>query len=95
MEPKLYMNPVGEPKDVKYDLAERKSSQETLNLGVLNNQKVNATEVLNELTQLLEAKYRLKVSVRHNKMIQSIALPREVIDGFLQKCDVAVVGVGD
>jgi hypothetical protein len=60
---KVYLNPFGKPRDAKYTLAERNAVKK---IGVLNNQKPKADEVLDELVKNLEKDYQLQIVVRHH-----------------------------
>ena len=94
MESKMYLNPCGKQRNEKYILAER-NVKGIKKIGVLSNQKLKADEVLNELAKNIEQDYKLQIVVRHKKLIQSKACPKEIIEDLAAKCDAVIVGVGD
>ncbi|MBI2846380.1 MAG: hypothetical protein HYX82_00705 [Chloroflexi bacterium] len=89
------LDPTVEPAQAKAAMASRLSSLNGRVLGLLDNSKHNATEILNMMSILLGHRFMLGGSLPFRKRNASVIAPRELLDEIARKCQVALVAIGD
>jgi hypothetical protein len=94
--PKLALvSPVNEPIRTDSTLASRLTALYGKRLGLLDNSKSKAGQLLDAVTAILQAQYGFTAIVRQRKPSASKPAASEVIDDFAKTCDLVLVGVGD
>jgi hypothetical protein len=94
--PKLILvSPVNEAAVAESSLAPRLASLRGKRVGLLDNSKSKANNMLEAVAALLDARYGFAGIVRHRKPSASKPAAPEAIDELARTCDLVVVGVGD
>jgi len=76
-------------------LAPRPGSLRGLTLGLLDNTKVNATQLLGEIGELLKERYGVGDIKRYTKDYFGTPVKSELLEQIAAECDVVVTAVGD
>ena len=64
-------------------------------VGFIDNSKPNFHHLVDDIAQLLVAKYGVASVVKHRKLAASIPAPEAVIRDVEEKCDLVITGSGD
>jgi hypothetical protein len=76
-------------------LAPRRPAPAGLRLGLLNNTKHNAAELLADIGELLAADSGVTVTITETKPNFAAPAPDDLIERFRRECDAVITGVGD
>jgi hypothetical protein len=94
--PKLVLiSPVNEPTVVHSHLAPRLASLAGKRVGLLDNSKARAGQMLDAIADVLHRQYGFADIVRRRKPSASKPADPKVIDELARTCDLVIVGVGD
>jgi hypothetical protein len=94
--PKLVLiSPVNEATLAESALAPRLSSLRGKQVGLLDNSKSKADNMLDTVAAILNTRYGFTNIVRHRKPSASKPAAPEAIKELATTCDVVIVGVGD
>jgi hypothetical protein len=94
--PKLVLvSPVNEPVPTDSTSAPRLAGLDGKRVGLLDNSKSKAGQLLDAVTTILQAQYGFTAIVRQRKPSASKPAAPTVIDEFAKTCDLVLVGVGD
>jgi hypothetical protein len=91
----LLISPVNEATVAESALAPRLSSLRGKRVGLLDNSKAKADDMLDTVAAILNARYSFTNIVRHRKTSASKPAAPEAIKELATTCDVVIVGVGD
>ena len=64
-------------------------------VGFIDNSKPNFNYLVDDLAELLMARYGVAAVVRHRKLSASIPAPEEAIVDVTRQCDLVITGSGD
>lgn len=76
-------------------LAPRRPSLEGVRLGLLDNGKRNAGQILERVLEELSHELEPSTVVRRRKPGAGVPGPQDLLDEMRAECDVVIVGVGD
>jgi hypothetical protein len=76
-------------------LAARRPDLSGLRVGLMDNTKHNAGLLLAEIGKLLSAEHGVTVTVEATKANFAAPAPAELVQRYLEACDVVITGVGD
>jgi hypothetical protein len=94
--PKLVLiSPVNEPLVAESNLAPRLASLAGKRVGLLDNSKSRAGQMLDAIADILHRQYGFADIVRRRKPSASKPADPQVIDELAKTCDLVIVGVGD
>jgi hypothetical protein len=94
--PKLVLiSPVNEATVAESALAPRLSSLRGKRVGLLDNSKSKADNMLDTVAAILNARYSFTNIVHHRKPSASKPAAPEAIEELATTCDLVIVGVGD
>jgi hypothetical protein len=91
----VLVNPVTEPIDVEFSGAEKLSSLSNKRIGLIDDSKVNAKELLESVKDLIHQRFGVNEVKYHRKPSASKPADPSVIQSMAEKCDYVIVGVGD
>jgi len=91
----IVIDPAAEDTAVTMALAARLPSIAGCRIGMIDNSKHMASEVLDEVAALLIEQYKAASFTRYRKSNPSVATPPEVLSSLTQSCDAIVHGVAD
>jgi hypothetical protein len=89
------LDPTYEPAISAHGMAERSASLAGKRIGLLSNDKLNATELLDAIHEVLSDTFELGSPVRLNRGNASAPAPTEMLEGIAKEIDVALLGNGD
>lgn len=81
------------PADVK--IAQRPESLNGKVLGLLDNSKLNAAELLEHIGDLLADRYEFATVIKASKPTASRPCPQETVQDLASRCDVIITSSGD
>ncbi len=90
----VLVNPVSRPQSTTFQGAPRLRELGHKRLGIIDDSKENAQELLEELTDLLRQRFGLAQVVYHRKPSASKPAAMEVIEELAQTCDYVLVAIG-
>jgi hypothetical protein len=64
-------------------------------VGFIDNAKPNFNHLVDDLAELLVAKYGVKQVIKRRKLSASVPAPEEVVRELADQCDVVIAGSGD
>jgi len=64
-------------------------------VGLIDDSKTNAKELLEELADLLEDRYEARVGMYHRKPTASKPADPKAVAQMAEECDYAIVAIGD
>jgi hypothetical protein len=64
-------------------------------VGFIDNSKPNFSYLVDDLSELLVARYGVASVVKHRKLAASIPAPEAMIKDVGEKCDLVIAGSGD
>ena len=93
--PLLVVDPTTEPTVAEFAGAPRLRDLRNRRVGVIDDSKVNARELMEEVTGLLGERFGVAGLKYHRKPSASKPAAPEVIRELAEGCDYVIVGVGD
>ncbi len=94
--PKMFiLNPTAPPMPVDARLAPRPSDLNGKVLGLLNNRKLNASNLMDRVGEVLSERYEFASIVKLSKPSASRPCPQEIVEELVSRCDVIVTSNGD
>jgi hypothetical protein len=91
----VLVSPLSEPVLAVSALAPRLASLHSKRVGLLDNSKNRAGQLLDAVAAILQAQYGCTSVMRHRKPSASKPAAPEVLAEFAKTCDLVLVGVGD
>jgi hypothetical protein len=91
----VILDPTSPPLAVHARLATRPSDLNGKVLGLLNNSKLNAANLLDEVGELLSERYQFAKVIKGSKPNASTPCPEAIVKEFAASCDVLVTSNGD
>jgi hypothetical protein len=91
----VLVSPLSEPLPAVSTLAPRLASLHGKRIGLLDNSKDRAGQLLDAMAAVLQAQYGCTRVMRHRKPSASKPAAPEVLAEFARSCDLVLVGVGD
>jgi hypothetical protein len=91
----VLVSPLSEPVPVASTLAPRLASLHGKRVGLLDNSKDRAGQLLDAMAAVLQTQYGCTRVMRHRKPSASKPAAPEVLAEFARTCDLVLVGVGD
>ena len=91
----LLVDPTTEPTVASFDGSPRLGDLAGKRVGLIDDSKVNAKELLEEVASLLGERFGVATVKYHRKPSASKPADPEVIMEFARECDYVIVGVGD
>ena len=89
------VDPAAEDSAAEEKLARRMDTLAGKHVGLIDNSKHMAAEMMLEVEQLLQQRYGVKQVTRYRKANPSIPTPPEVLANLAAACDAVVHGVAD
>ena len=89
------LDPTSDPELMQVKIAPRPDTLDGRVVGLLDNGKSKAGEILDLTTDLLAKRYNLAGVVRRQKRNAGAGAPEEMLDEIAEECQVAIVGIGD
>ena len=89
------MDPRGETPAASVSMALRPPSLDGVTLALVDNTKINAGNLLDQLASLLEAEARPARIVRFSKPDATRPAPPDLVKQIAEECDAAVLAIGD
>jgi hypothetical protein len=90
----LLVDPTTQPLDTMFQAAPRLQDLTNKRLGLIDDSKENAQELLEELTAVLRQRFGITHVVYHRKPSASKPAAPEVIQELAQTCDYVIVAIG-
>ena len=91
----VVLDPTSPPLAVNASLATRPLDLNGKVLGLLNNSKLNAANLLDEVGELLSQRYQFAKVIKGSKPNASTPCPEAIVKEFAASCDVLVTSNGD
>ena len=91
----IVIDPAAEDLATAMLLAARLPSLAGRHIGLIDNSKHMASELLDEVEALLQSHYEAASFTRYRKSNPSVATPPEVLSSLTRSCDALVHGVAD
>ena len=88
-------DPTTEAKEQAMAFVPRPESLRGLRVGLVENTKHNADNILLRIATILEAEYGTVSHILEHKHNSSVPAHQEVIDSIKTNCDVVIAGIGD
>ncbi len=89
------LDPVAEASPPSIPLAQRGLDLRGKRLGLLDNSKPNAKELLEAVASALDQRYELARIVLRRKPTMSVPATEQVLEELARECDVVLTGSGD
>ena len=93
--PMVLVNPVTEPIEVEFSGAEKLSTLSNKRIGLIDDSKVNAKELLEAIKHIIHQRFGVREVKYHRKPSASKPADPSVIQSMAEECDYVIVGVGD
>ncbi len=90
----LLVDPTQQPSGLAVTLADRPRDLRRLRLGLVENTKANAAELLEEVEEFLRSELE-PVAVNRYSVPATFPAPDELLDRIAAECDLVVEAVGD
>ena len=91
----VILDPTSPPLPVDARLATRPADLNGKVLGLLNNSKLNAANLLDQVGELLSDRYDFAKVIKGSKPNASTPCPEHIVKEFVASCDVLVTSNGD
>ena len=91
----MLVNPITEPSVASFAGVPRLVDLRGKRLGLVDDSKTNAKELLEDLTDLLKSKYGVADVMYHRKPSASKPADPEALARMAKECDYAIVAIGD
>lgn len=88
-------DPTIEAKEQTVQFVPRPDSLRNLRIGLVENTKYNSDKLLLRIAAILEQDYGAKSHIMRSKHNAGVPAHKEIIDEYLEQCDVVIAGVGD
>ena len=89
------VDPTTRPTAVDFDGAPRLRDLSDKRVGLIDDSKTNAKELLDEVASLLDRRFGITSVKYHRKPSASKPASPEIIEEMAAECDYVIVGVGD
>ena len=89
------VDPVSQPIPISFADAPRLRDLKGLTLGLIDDSKPNAKELLDEIASLLEDRFETRVGMYHRKPSASKPADPAAVAEMAKECDYVIVAVGD
>ena len=89
------LDPTSPPLPAEARVAERPDTLNGKVIGLLDNHKHNASELLDSIQEMLSERYEFANVVRRSKHDVSRPCPTDTIEELVKECDVVITAVGD
>ncbi len=91
----LLVDPTTQPTIAEFNGAPRLRDLTNKRVGLIDDSKVNAKELLDEVASLLDERFGVASIKYHRKPSSSKPADPSVIEEMAKECDYVIVGVGD
>ncbi|MBM4405785.1 MAG: hypothetical protein FJ039_06340 [Chloroflexi bacterium] len=91
----ILVDPRAEPSAPPAALAKRPLALDGKRIGLLDNHKLNAGALLEEIARLMAERYEVTEVVRAQKSDGSTPAPPPLLDDLARRCDLVIAAVGD
>lgn len=88
------LNPTANPPAAPAGLGARLASLDGMRIGLLDNNKPNASVLLDRVGERMENAFGVSV-VRYAKVAPSLEAPRAELEEFVAQCDAVVLAIDD
>ncbi len=89
------IDPTTQPITASFSFAPRLLDLRGKRIGLIDDSKANAKELLDDLAALLEDRFETTVALYHRKPSASKPADPEMVERMARECDGAIVAVGD
>ena len=89
------VDPTTQPLAASFSVAPRLLDLRGKRIGLIDDSKTNAKELLEDLAALLEDRFETTVAMYHRKPSASKPADPQVLERMARECDGAIVAVGD
>ena len=89
------IDPAAEDLVTALALVPRLKSLTGARIGLIDNSKHMASELLDAVQELLKNRYQVKLFKRYRKINPSVPTPRDTLTDLIRSCDAIVHGVAD
>ena len=89
------VDPTTQPVAASFNVAPRLLDLRGKRIGLIDDSKTNAKELLEDLAVLLEDRFETTVAMYHRKPSASKPADPQVLERMARECDGAIVAVGD
>jgi predicted GTPase len=89
------VDPTTQPLVASFNVAPRLLDIRGKRIGLIDDSKTNARELLEDLASILEDRYETSVALYHRKPSASKPADPQVVTQMAEECDGAIVAVGD
>lgn len=89
------VNPRNQATPTSFNFAPRLLDLKGKKLGLIDDNKTNAKEILDDLSKLLKDRFDIIVSQYHRKPSASKPADPEVVDSMANNCDAVIIAIGD
>jgi len=88
-------DPTAQVKVQAISFAPRPKSLRGVRIGLVENTKFNSDKVLLKIAAILEEKHGARSHIIRSKSNAGVPVHQEIIDEFVENCDVVISGIGD
>jgi predicted GTPase len=89
------VDPTTQPLVASFSVAPRLLDIRGKRIGLIDDSKTNAKELLEDLASILEDRYETTVALYHRKPSASKPADPQIVEQLAKECDGAIVAVGD
>ena len=89
------VDPTTQPRGTEFDGVARLGDIRGKRVGLIDDSKTNARELLEDLASVLDRRYGIRVESYHRKPTSSKPADPSVIKKMAADCDFAIVAIGD
>ena len=89
------VDPTTQPTTVEFNGAPRLRDLSDKRVGLIDDSKTNAKQLLDEVASLLDRRFGITAVKYHRKPSASKPATPEIIQEMAEECDYVIVGVGD
>jgi predicted GTPase len=89
------VDPTTQPLVASFSVAPRLLDIRGKRIGLIDDSKTNAKELLEDLATILEDRYETSVALYHRKPSASKPADPQIVEQLAKECDGAIVAVGD
>ena len=91
----MVIDPAAEDTVTALQLVPRMTTLEGARIGLIDNSKHMASELLDAVEELLKSRYQVAMFKRYRKRNPSVPTPRDRLSHLIDSCDAIVHGVAD
>ena len=88
-------DPTTQASEQAIDFVPRPDSLRNVRIGLVENTKYNSDKLLLRIATILEQEYGAKSHIMRSKHNSGVPAHKEIIDEYVDNCDIVVAGVGD